>query len=185
MEYTMAYNPDIHHRRSIRVKGYDYSSAGAYFITICAHSRLCLFGEIIDDEMCMNAYGTIVATAWNNLPNHYPFIQLDRYVVMPNHFHGIISFIETERNRADLKSAPTAKAPHGLSEIVRALKTFSARRINENRQTYGVPVWQRNYYEHIIRNETDYHCIAEYIDANPQRWSDDTLHPRNFVVSAQ
>ncbi|MBN2730593.1 MAG: hypothetical protein JXR53_15320 [Bacteroidales bacterium] len=106
----MNYNPKIHHRRSIRLQGYDYSQAGAYFITVCTSKRECLFGEILNGEMHVNPYGKIVDQCWLDLPNHYENVQLGEHVVMPNHFHGIVMI-----------TAPTAsnmKKRHGLPEIV-------------------------------------------------------------------
>jgi len=163
-----------------------------------------MFGEIMDGEMGVNQYGQLVESGWNDLPNHYPHMSLDRFAVMPNHVHGIVIFedsggIDDLANNvhvadmvgAGLKPAPTTERAHmesvakkskrhGLSEIVRAFKTFSARRINKIRDTTGGPVWQRNYYEHVIRDEADYSRIAEYISTNPQRWIEDKLHPANF-----
>jgi len=127
----MKYDPNVHHRRSIRLRGYDYSQAGAYFVTICTQNRKCLFGEIVGVEMQLNDAGKILQMTWDALPNHYPHIELDECVVMPNHFHSIIILANVG---AGLKPAPTR---HGLPEIVRALKTFSSRRINELRQTAG------------------------------------------------
>ncbi len=165
----MSDNPDSHHRRSLRLKGYDYSQAGAYFVTICTHGKECLFGEVIGSEMEVNEIGQKVQAVWDGLPVHYPHVATDAFVVMPNHVHGVVVI------GAGLKPAPTKR--HGLFEIVRAFKTFSARRINESRETSGTPVWQRNYYEHVIRNDADYNRIAEYVANNPQRWTEDVLHP--------
>jgi putative transposase len=184
-------NPKAHRRKSIRLKHYDYSQAGAYFITVCTHDRQCLFGEIQNGNMRLNQFGQMVADCWLDLPHHYPHIELHDYVVMPNHFHGIVVIVDTVRAGlkpartepavvgAGFKPAPTKPTPtrrHGLPEIVRALKTFSARRINEYRNTPGISVWQRNYYEHIIRNEAAYLKIADYIQTNPQRWLEDTYY---------
>jgi len=157
-------NINILQRRSIRLKGYDYSQAGAYFITVCTQNHEHLFGEISDAEMMINAWGNIVQECWYDLPNHYPGLELDIFVVMPNHMHGIIVLANARagfnRSAAEIRAfrqpAPTKFAIsklHGLPEIVRALKTFSARRINLIRGTTGAPFWQRSYYEHIIRNE--------------------------------
>lgn len=172
----MSDNPGILHRRSLRLKGYDYSQAGAYFVTICVHEKKCLFGEVIGSKMEVNEIGRRVQMVWDGLPAHYPYVATDAFVIMPNHVHGVIAI------RAGLKPAPTKR--HGLSEIVRAFKTFSARQINEFRNTPGAPVWQRNYYEHIIRNDEDYNRIAEYIATNPQRWRDDSLHPDTIGFSS-
>ncbi len=169
----------------MRLKGYDYAQAGAYFVTICVQDRLCLFGEVVDGLLVSNRYSALVARAWSDLPNHYPHVSLDQFVVMPNHVHGIIVLADIGADfkpavRAGLKPAPTKR--YALPEIVRAFKTFSARRINEIRQTPGTSVWQRNYYEHIIRSEADYTRIAEYVIDNPRRWSEDSLHPDNAPV---
>jgi REP element-mobilizing transposase RayT len=174
----MKYNPNVHHRRSIRLRGYDYSQTGAYFVTICIQNRECLFGEIVGGEMQLNDVGKIVQMTWDALPSHYPHIELDEWVVMPNHFHSIIVLANVGAGSvgAGLKPAPTR---HGLPEIVRALKTFSSRRINELRQTPGTKLWQRNYWEHIIRNETELNRIREYIQNNPTQWDLDKLHPGN------
>lgn len=191
------YNPAIHHRRSIRLQGYDYSQAGAYFITICTHKRECLFGNVGAgsqpaqpasglqtkdragleraglepaptqdiDQMVLNEYGKIVQHTWEDLPNHVGEIVLDAFVIMPNHVHGIIV----------MGGSGTCQ----LSEIVRQLKTFSARRINKKRGTHGLPVWQRNYYEHIIRDEDDLDRVREYIVNNPANWQSD----ENYLVA--
>ncbi|MBS1174382.1 MAG: hypothetical protein H6R05_513 [Burkholderiaceae bacterium] len=163
-------------RQSIRIPNYDYAQAGMYFVTICTHNRLPLFGTVSDGVMHLSAFGKIVQLAWMDLPNHYSNMQSDGFVVMPNHVHGIItlSSIERTREKAGLKPAPTRV--HGLFEMVRAFKTFSAKRINQLRQTSGTSIWQRGYYEHIIRSDESYRTIAEYIKTNPQRWLEDTYY---------
>jgi putative transposase len=165
-------------RRSIRLKGYDYSQDGGYFVTVCAYGRECLFGQIENGQMQLNEYGEIVTDIWRNIPEHYQFVQLDEFVVMPNHIHGIIIISKVG---AGFKPAPTSEVKyHGLSEIVRAIKTFSARKINILRNTIGLPVWQRNYYEHIIRDEDNLNRIREYIVTNPVRWHEDENNPANM-----
>jgi REP element-mobilizing transposase RayT len=168
----MKYNPNIHHRRSIRLKGYDYCRKGLYFITVCVQNRVCLFGEISNGKMILNEYGKIVQMVWNELPQHYANVQLGEFVVMPNHIHGIIIITDAVSIGAGLKPAPI----HGLPEIVRALKTFSARQINKMRDTVGERLWQRNYYEHIIRNAAAHRRIATYILNNPANWSNDKFY---------
>jgi REP element-mobilizing transposase RayT len=189
----MTFNPQKHHRRSIRLKGYDYTQPGAYFVTLVTHDRECLFGEIVDGEMRLNEAGRMAEWTWFDLPNHIDNIELDAFVVMPNHVHGII--IIREPVGAGSEPAPTEPAPtsaptapppanrnHGLPEIVRQFKTFSARRINALRNITGRPVWQRNYYEHIIRDEKSLKRIREYIAANPQQWANDDEHPISFTA---
>lgn len=173
-----------YHRRSIRLKVYDYRRCGAYFITVCVQNRFCLFGEIVDGVMKINEAGQIAQNVWNDLPRHYPHMVLDAWVIMPNHVHGII-FLSDVRDDGEpmpprVESVGAGFKPahtHGLPEIVRAFKTFSARRINPWRHTPGTPVWQRNYYEHIIRNEESLHRIRQYIADNPARWTEDRNHP--------
>ena len=217
----MKYDPARHHRRSIRLRGYDYTQAGAYFITICTQGREYLFGEVADDEMHLNEYGRIVRDVWFDLPNHVSNVVLDAFVVMPNHVHGIVVIVNgdvvgvgvdgagsvgagsvgagsepapTVTTTTTAEPAPTATtttpAPtttaeptptptkrHGLPEIVRQFKTFSARRINEHRGTTGTPVWQRNYYEHIIRDDASLNRIRQYILNNPIKWAQDKENP--------
>jgi REP element-mobilizing transposase RayT len=173
----MKYNPNIHHRRSIRLKGYDYSQAGLYYVTICVQNREYIFGEIIDNEMQLNENGKIVQMVWNELPQHYHNVQLDEFIVMPNHIHGIIMLVGGDFVGAGFKPAPTIRTiTHGLPEIVRALKTFSARKINELRNTRGEKLWQRNYWEHIIRNEQSHQRIVNYIIDNPKKWKNDRFY---------
>jgi putative transposase len=157
----MNYNPELHHRRSIRLKGYDYSTAGAYFITICTHDREQLFGDIVDRTMVLNELGNIAQLHWQKLEQHHVNLILDRSVVMPNHLHGIMIL---DSSIEDSKS---------ISEIIGSFKTFSAREINKIRKLKGVPVWQRNYYEHIIRTETELDYVRQYIVNNPINWQID------------
>jgi putative transposase len=192
----MKYNPHIHHRRSIRLQDYDYSSEGAYFITMCTQNRECLFGEIVNGEMILNEYGKIVEQCWNDLPNHYDNIALDAYVIMPDHFHGIIFIVgaiqesfNTSVNSVDsvnavdsinsvgaihelprLKQRQQQRRKMLLPKIVGRFKMNSAKQINQMRNTPGISVWQRNYYEHIIRDEKSLENIRKYIINNPLQW---------------
>ena len=157
---------------SLRLEGYDYRQAGVYFITICTFQREYLFGQVQAGVMEPSQLGKATFEAWADLPNHYPQVVLDEFCVMPNHMHGIIVLeneytVDVEAGRTD------GVARHGLPEIVRAFKSFSARSINSIRKTQGVPVWQRGYYDHIVRNEEDYRRIAAYIQNNPQHWGED------------
>ena len=160
-------------RRSLRLKGYDYSQAGAYFVTICTHNRECLFGGVLDGHMRLNDAGRSIQAAWETLPHFYPHAVLDAVVVMPNHVHGIIILVG-----AGFKPAPTGIC-YGLPELIRAVKTFSSRRINELRGTPGATVWQRNYFERVIRNDNEMHRIREYIFNNPAQWELDRENPNN------
>lgn len=162
----MKFNPEIHRRRSIRLKNYDYSQAGAYFVTLCTHNRECLFGEILDDVLQLNESGRVLQKTWEDLPNHYHHVELDAWIIMPNHVHGVIILTPASTNTR-----------HGLPEIIRALKSFSSRHINKMHGTPGRAIWQRNYWEHVIRNEADLLRITEYIQNNPAQWALDQLNP--------
>jgi putative transposase len=118
----------------------------------------------------------IVSATWQWLPEQYPYVELDTWVVMPNHFHGIVFLLDDRRGGA--RPAPTKRKP--LGRLIGAFKTVSTKRINELRTTPGQPVWQRNYYEHVIRNEVDLEEIREYIQNNPLKWLDDENHPANI-----
>jgi REP element-mobilizing transposase RayT len=179
----MTYDPKHHHRRSIRLPGYDYTQPGAYFVTICVHDGEPLFGEVVDGIMRPNRVGCIVQACWSNLPRHYPHVVLDEFVVMPTHTHKIIVLAGDPDPAAPApEDIPTGEQPHtptrhGLPEIVRAFKSFSAKRINALRRSTGTPVWQRNYYEHIIRNDHALQAIRKYIRDNPLRWHLDRYNP--------
>jgi len=198
----LTYNRDIHHRHSIRLKGYDYSQAGAYFVTVCAHERQCLFGEIVDGEMQLNDFGRIVAAEWIRSGELRAEIETGEYVVMPNHFHGIVMITDdiasgchrrgdrpVAQNAGQMSSgksgdrpvAPTpGPQPKSIGAMMAGFKSAVTKRINIIRDIPGVPVWQRNYYEHVIRDDADYNRIAEYVADNPRRWTEDKLHPDNF-----
>jgi REP element-mobilizing transposase RayT len=148
-------------RKPVRLKNYDYSQEGYYFVTICVKDRACWFGEIAGQVMQANNHGKIALTCWHDLPNHYPHVGLDLFVIMPNHVHGIVCIVGN-----GLKPFPTAKR-HGLSEIIRAFKTFSSRRINESLKSGEKFQWQKSFYEHVIRNEKSLQQIREYIVQNP------------------
>mgnify|MGYP002859201522 CR=1 FL=1 len=171
-------------RRLLRLRGFDYSQPGAYFVTVVTHGRACLFGEEVDGEMRLNEFGRIVEAVWFEIPSHYPNVESGAFCIMPNHAHAVIflndNYIVSKVAGpvgAGLRPAPTAQTRHPLSEIVRAFKSFTARRINELRNTPGQPVWQRNYYEHIIRNDDDYRLIYQYIEGNPAMWPEDEEFP--------
>ena len=170
----------LYQRRSICLPEYDYAGAGAYFVTTCVHGRECLFGEIADNVMNLNGFGKVAESCWHDLPKHYIHIGLDAFIVMPNHVHMIIEIRDAVSVGAGAPAAGDRLAPtsvtaptsrHGLSEIVRAFKSFSSRRINELRNTVGQPVWQRNYFERVIRNEDELRRARDYILNNPLKWA--------------
>jgi putative transposase len=199
----MPYDPSIHHRRSIRLKNYDYAQQGAYYVTICVNHRECLLGRVADTEIELTDAGRIVAQTWNTLPDRFLTVELDAFVIMPNHVHGILVINESERpgnasiapTNASLDSAesvgaelalpkkqnPTEDRPT-LGRVVQAFKSISAIACNRLLNRSGVPFWQRNYWEHVIRDDRDLARLREYIEHNPGTWIEDTLNPagRNY-----
>ena len=165
----MTFDNKIHHRKSIRLRNYDYSQAGAYFITICVQNRECLFGDIVDDEMQLNNTGLTVKTIWQEIEIHYPQVELDEFVVMPNHIHGIISL-----RRRDLGAASSAPT---VGKIIRRFKSMSAIAVNKSLGRSLQPLWQRNYWERVVRDEKELHAMQEYIGNNSRQWELDKLHP--------
>jgi len=195
MMAAMTYDPRKHHRCSIRLKGYDYTQAGAYFVTIVTHDRECLFGEVVDGQMRLNPFGEIVREEWFRTAVVRPYVMLapDEFVVMPNHIHGIIWITggrgdpvgrpydpvgrPHDNDRDDQRSHGPAAGSVGA--IIGQIKSIAAKRINALRGTPAAPVWGRNYYEHIIRYETSLNRIRRYIAANPSQWAEDHEHPRH------
>jgi len=179
----MKYNPAIHHRRSIRIKGYDYSQEGAYFVTICTHDRESVFGKIENKIMRLSQIGEIVSEEWLRTPEIRPNVVLDEFVVMPNHFHGIIILINSRRGTS--RRAPTMErfgkpTSDSIPTIMRLFKSAATTRINELRKTPGSPVWQRGFYEHIIRDEDDLNRIRRYIQDNVLKWAYDDENPNHL-----
>jgi REP element-mobilizing transposase RayT len=193
----MGYDPEKHHRQSIRLKGYDYSQPGAYYMTICTEGRACVLGEVVDGRMVLSAAGEIVQADWDGLPEHYPHVRLDAFQIMPNHVHGIIVLVEDREVGAgpggremsgkhiDVQSrrpAPVGEEVrrHPTSEIIRSFKAYTTIRINKRRWTPGEKVWQRNYYERIVRDEEELNAIRTYIACNPGTWDEDEENPRFY-----
>lgn len=159
------------------MQGFDYSTTGYYFVTICTADKGLRFGSINNGQMVLNESGNIVKDAWRDLPNHYPNLQLDEFIVMPNHFHAIAILKQGDEDRFGNLSL---RKNHNLSEIIRGFKTWSARRVNERGRKVGVPLWQRSFYDHVIRDDKDLDSIREYIVNNPLKWELDKENPRNF-----
>ena len=182
----MRQNTNTPRRKNMRLNGYDYSQPGAYFLTICTHSRECVLGDVVNGKMHLYEAGDIVLDCWNDLANHYAAIELDEFVVMPNHVHGIIVIVDTGKLQGSSPQGagykPATTSVGTLPEVVRGFKTFSARRINQTRNRTGQPVWQRNYYERVIRDERTLAAVREYIVNNPAKWADDRDNPRNFLA---
>ena len=229
------YNPQMHNRRSIRFKGYDYTQAGLYFITICCQNRACLFGEIENGKMMLNDAGAIANDCWLNIPNHFPNAILHEYVIMPNHVHGIIELVGANNhspktnnhspktvgannhspvsklhspknkknnnsvigdnraknvsvignNRAKNVSvigdnraknvSPLRSPSKTVGSVVRGFKIGVTKWMRQNTDTFYI--WQRNYWEHIIRDDISYENISQYIINNPTKWNNDKLNP--------
>lgn len=174
----MKYNPAIHHRRSIRLKGYDYSQAGLYFITICCPNRQSRFGNIVAEKMELNEYGQIAHEQWIALPERFYNCELHEFVIMPNHMHGIIQLTSVAAPaRAGASSAPTVENK-SISDIVGAYKSLvsvACLNIFKSRDEVMGKLWQRDYYEQIIKDDRAYSNISEYIRNNPSRWHSDDL----------
>ncbi|MGD9486401.1 MAG: transposase [Calditrichaceae bacterium] len=206
----MTYHPEIHHRRSIRLREYDYSQSGAYFVTMCAQNRECLFGEITDGKMILNDAGRVVEQCWNDITIHFPHVELDEFVIMPNHVHGILIITDANvgaknisprpkntKNRQDVgaknfsplpetsqQSSPptTNQHPRGTSKtigsVIRGFKIGVTKWMRQNTEFYHI--WQRNYYERVIRDENELNRIREYIINNPIKWEMDRENPDNM-----
>jgi REP element-mobilizing transposase RayT len=198
----MKYNPDIHHRRSIRLKEYDYSQSGVYFVTICVHNRECLLGDIMDTEMRLSDAGMMVKNWWNRLPSKFSDIEMDEFVIMPNHIHGVIINVGADpcvcpdpcvypdqcvypNIVPSHRVASPEKGEHTGSPLHRVVQWFKTMTTNEyirnvkrrSWRPFHEKFWQRNYYEHVIRHEDELTKIREYIRNNPSRWSLDRENP--------
>jgi len=197
----MAYDPRQHHRRSIRLEGYDYASAGAYFVTVCTQDGASLLGVVVDGETRLNDAGRMVQAVWDQLPDSYPGVAVDAFQVMPNHVHGIIVLTgdpvgATPSGCPDPTlgqargPAPTGAARQtrgvaptmSLEDVVHRFKSLTTNKYARCVRTLGWPafsrrLWQRNYYEHIIRNEESLNHIRQYIADNPARWAYDRENP--------
>jgi REP element-mobilizing transposase RayT len=166
----MKYDPQKHHRHSIRLKGYDYSGPGVYFVNLCAEGRELIFGDIVDGKMILNELGKMVDEYWHQTMAHFDGIESDHYVIMPNHFHGIV-IIQGSTSISDQKRP-------SLGQIMAYFKYQTTKLINETHQTPGQRRWQRNYYERIVRNEAELNAYRQYIIENPLKWEMDKANPK-------
>ena len=195
------FDPQKHRRRSIRLPEYDYSQAGAYYVTIVAWHRELLFGEVVNKEMKLNRYGEIIEWEWRELPKRFQFIELGVFMVMPNHFHGILFFHEkvgaTRQGLTRIHDGqtllphittdgsngsplPQGPKPSSLGAVISQFKSRLTKRLWKIPSLNGTPIWQRNYYEHIIRNEKDLQSKSEYIESNPVLWDEDEHNPKRI-----
>ena len=185
-----AANPLLRRRRLLRLRSYDYSAPGAYFFTIVTRQRKLLFGDAEAGAMQLNAAGLIVQSLWEDLPTHYSRIRLDEFIVMPNHVHGIIVIravgaiheLPLPRNSDALRLSRRRML---LPRVIGRFKMTSARSINALRAGAGLALWQRNYYEHVIRTEAAFDRIREYIRDNPTRWAYDRENPAAVSPEAE
>ena len=183
----------IHRRRSLRLRGYDYGMAGAYFVTICTQDRACLFGDVAAGAMVLNEAGQMVAALWDSIAAWFSSVEVDQFVVMPNHLHGVLVLPDADA-RATTRVAPTGESVGAplvgapvtgvrLGDVVGAFKSLATVSHIDGVKANGWPgfrgrLWQRNYYEHIIRDETALNRIRRYVDDNPARWEFDDENPR-------
>lgn len=195
------FDPKKYHRRSIRLKEYDYSQAGGYYVTIVTWHRELLFGEIVNAESQLNKVGKIVEWEWLELSKRLPYVELGVHVVMPNHFHGILfihepvgatrqvqtrinpstAILQTDTMEGIVGSPlPRGPKPASLGAIISQFKSRVTKRIWKFSEFKNTPIWQRNYYEHILRDETDLQNKTEYIQANPLLWDQDDENPINL-----
>lgn len=207
----MRFDSDRHRRRSIRLPDYDYSSAGAYFVTVCTHQRQCLFGEVEGIDMHLNDLGRMIVWHWQRIPKHFHKVQLDEFTVMPNHLHGLLLIVDKDEmddtagakhlsqdsgsssqlipqnasplqgsGRARLRSRPAGTPPQSLSAVLQNFKSITARKFNGMRRETGGILWQRNYFERVIRDENEFDRIRKYIIDNPAKWAEDKENPANM-----
>lgn len=177
---------EIIHRQSLRLKDSDYSQTGAYFVTICTNNRQWLFGEIRQGEMVLSAIGRLVSAQWQQIPYRFAGLELGAWIVMPNHIHGILIItrsgeasnlitpvLQETADRKTLPTQPRGTAPGSVGAIIQNYKSITSRKISRQNESMRAAIWQRNYYEHIIRNEREFRAISEYIIANPHNWEHD------------
>jgi|SRR6185369_6962086 len=180
----MTYNPDIHHRNSVRLRSYDYSSDGAYFITICTFQKEPILADIVNGAAHLKSPGEIVQEEWLKSAQIRPEIDLDEFIIMPNHLHGIVFIndpvgahgMRPESGGFEMRAhsrTPLHRAAKSLGSFIAGFKSACTKRINEARNTAGVSVWQRNFHERIIRNDEELHSLRNYILTNPVRWEGD------------
>jgi putative transposase len=180
----MRYDPRIHHRRSIRLKEYDYTQPGAYFITICTEARQCLFGNVVKGEIQLNCLGQIALNYWLEIPEHFPQIELDSFVIMPNHLHGIL--VITDKPVGIQQCCVPRRERFGkpvrgsIPTVIRSYKGAVSKGINVVWKTKGQSIWQSNFYEHIGRDEKSVDNIRQYIRENPLVWAEDPENPQHY-----
>jgi putative transposase len=161
-------------RKSPRLKNYDYSQSGAYFVTICTEGRQHLFGEVENSAMQISQTGQLCIEHWDDLPKHFPSIELDGFVVMPNHVHGILLLTEHPVGTTSMQSARPTKRPK-LGTVIATYKAAVTRHVHRLNLLEG-QIWQDRYNDHIIRNERSLNYVRNYVATNPERWEQDTFY---------
>ena len=168
----------IHQRKYMRLRGWDYSSPGCYFVTICVKNKECFLSDVVNGKIVPNEFGKIVESRWEWLRNQYRYLELDAFVTMPNHVHGLVRIIPNSAVTGRDLSLPTiVEKIKSLSDIIGAFKTTSSKEIH----LAGFPnfYWQRSFYEKIIRSEVEASKIRQYISNNPANWDCDDENPGN------
>lgn len=169
--------PEKHHRASLRLRDHDYAKIGAYFLTLCTWRRACLFGQIREGRVRLNTAGRVVESCWRQVPTHFANVALDAFIVMPNHLHAVVRILRATRGLPLHKVQPIGPAPGSIGALVGTFKSTASTRINQLSINPNAPVWQRNFYDRVIRNEAELARIREYIAVNPFRWEDDPENP--------
>jgi len=184
MGVSMVYDPDKHHRRSIRLPSYDYASVGAYFATVCAHDRARIFGEVADGAMHLARIGNIVDECLKAIPEHFENVIVDAAIVMPNHVHVILVIAKRDERARGITGASgngmatrrfIAPGPGSVGTILGTFKAAATREVNQPR-VKGFILWQRSFYERVIRNDREMNAFREYIELNPLNWRKDEHH---------
>ncbi|MCX5699502.1 MAG: transposase [Candidatus Omnitrophica bacterium] len=188
---------DSRNRRSIRLADYDYSRAGYYFVTVCVNERRNLFGDIDGGKIMLNGVGIMVEDNWNKLQQRFKFIELDEFIVMPNHLHGVIVIVGAPLVGAqngdvvtdDGDDGATTRVAPTLGDVIGAFKSITTNEYirnvkNKNWLSFNKYFWQRNYYERVIRDDNDLNRIREYIVNNPAKWEEDEYYVDNYGLDA-
>jgi REP element-mobilizing transposase RayT len=171
----MPYDPERHHRRSVRLRGWDYAAAGLYSVTLCVQDRACLFGEVVGERVRLSEAGAVARACWEAIPEHHARVVLDAFVVMPNHMHGVIGLLgPAPPSRAGAAALPRP-APGSLGVVVGTYKAAVTRQLRRSGHEHFR--WQRGYHEHVVRSERTLNRLRHYIDQNPLRWSLDPENP--------
>jgi REP element-mobilizing transposase RayT len=180
----MSVSGDIQFRRHTRLRGFDYRQSFAYFVTICTRDRQCVFGTVANDAVSLTRRGMIARDCWLDIPNHHPHVELDEFIIMPNHVHGILLFVGDAPGMSSVVATPASRpslatGPErgSLGAVIGSFKSAVTRTINRLLPGVGTALWQANYYDHILRNDHARDRVREYIQLNPQRWMQDAENP--------